>query len=204
MSDILLSILIPTVPQRDASALVNHLVKQVNDLPVEILWLGDNIKRKLGKKREALMGVARGKYVCHLDDDDFVTGDFVPTVVEAIKANMGKYVISYDSEATLIIPEWGIPPNPFRVRTSITYENENSNAGPDAKGPWQDIKRKPWQWCTWHAIFAERAKFQDGNVDEDAFWLKQLWPDVTPEMEHHIDRVLHYYQFDSARTLCKS
>ena len=203
MSNILLSILIPTVQSREGltRALIDHLLKQVGDLPAEVLWLGDNRKRRLGKKREALMKVAKGTYICHLDDDDFVTDDFIPTVVEAIRNNMGKYVISYDSESTLVIPEWNTTANPFRVRTSISYENE---AAKWEGGTWHDIKRKPWQWCTWHSVLASRATCQDGNVDEDNFWLKQLWPDITPDLEHHIDRVLHYYRFDSNVTICKT
>ena len=55
--EILLSILIPSIPSRFemVRALVEKLELQIGDLPVEILVFLDNKRRSIGMKRDALV-----------------------------------------------------------------------------------------------------------------------------------------------------
>ena len=194
VSEPLLSILVPSTFERveELSNLRAALLPQVADQPVEVLVFTDNRRRKLGKKREALVHWAKGQFICHIDDDDSVSQDFVAEVLTSIQANPGADLISYDSEAVID------DSNPFRVRTSLNFENE---ACAVVDGKWQDIRRKPWQWCTWRTSLAIGLDYQDGNVDEDWHWLKQMIPKVKDEI--HLDKVLHYYRFNSKKSLCQ-
>ncbi|MGG0176651.1 hypothetical protein [Gottfriedia acidiceleris] len=55
--DIILSILIPTVPERMGylNKIINELDKQSKTYPVEILVLLENKKRSIGEKRNVLI-----------------------------------------------------------------------------------------------------------------------------------------------------
>ncbi len=192
---LLLSILMPAVFDRDSRVLCDNITMTVmqEKLPVELLALFDNRKRSIGLKRNVLLGAARGQYVMHLDDDDDLSPDAVQRIVETIATTAGVAdVISFDSKATI---DDG---NPFRVRTGIAYPNEQCST---VGGKWQDIRRKPWHWCAWKRTFAVTAAFPDGYIDEDAYWLRQLWGRYPTEF--HIDSVLHRYRYNSKTSLAQ-
>ena len=92
----ILSILICSISERLTKfpALAEHLVKQAEGKPVEILWLGDNITMGLGEKQNKLLCLAKGDYVAFVDDDDWVSNDFIDEVLKA--AEQKPDVISVD------------------------------------------------------------------------------------------------------------
>lgn len=84
-----LSILICSVKDREnlLNNLLNMLKKQsTEDDDVEILVETDERKITTGAKRNILLKRARGEYVCFVDDDDFVSEDYIPKILEAIKS----------------------------------------------------------------------------------------------------------------------
>jgi hypothetical protein len=91
----LLSILIPTVPERmgQASALIATLIWQNEKGLAEILYFGDDRTRTIGAKRNGLLGLARGKYVAFCDDDDSVSGDYISAITAAAEKDAS--VISF-------------------------------------------------------------------------------------------------------------
>lgn len=185
-----LSILIPAVYERGLGPLYANLAEQAAEFPaVEILTLFDNRRRSTGLKRQALLDLAKGEYITCLDDDDNVASDYIVTVLEALREQTPD-VLSFNSEATL---DNG---NPFIVRTGLDLPNEQCR---QVDGRWVDITRKPWHWCVWSAVHAKQATFPDGYIDDDWFWLRQLMWRV--KKEHHIDRTLHYYRYDSHKSL---
>jgi glycosyltransferase involved in cell wall biosynthesis len=87
MSDILLSCLIPTIPERRTTFLprfLTELERQTAGLPVEILTFYDNQQRSVGEKRNTLLREAKGKYIVYLDDDDEIAPDFIAEIMEVI------------------------------------------------------------------------------------------------------------------------
>ena len=76
-----LSILLCTIPEReeDFEALWQHLMNQWNSLPlaiakrVEIIAVSDERRMTIGAKRNLLLDYSCGKYVCFIDDDDWVS-----------------------------------------------------------------------------------------------------------------------------------
>jgi len=79
------SILICTIPPRKAmlNLLLNELYHQIRECnltdDIEILWLTDEDGDKLtiGEKRQRLIEAANGKYVCFIDDDDWVATEYI-------------------------------------------------------------------------------------------------------------------------------
>jgi len=83
-----LSILICTLPERKDSLknLLDSLnPQQSND--VEILTYSDNRTMTVGEKRNKLLSIARGTYICFIDDDDIVSDNYVSEILKAIETN---------------------------------------------------------------------------------------------------------------------
>jgi len=81
---VILSILTPSVPSRleQLNALRAMLASQIGDqLAVEHLILIDNKRRTVGEKRDNLLRIALGRYVAFVDDDDFVSEDYINEIV---------------------------------------------------------------------------------------------------------------------------
>jgi len=189
----LLSILIPSVFDRNASPLCQKLLAQIGDQPVELLVFTDNRKRPLGPKRNVLLDAAAGRYITHLDDDDDVSDDYITAILNVI-CHADPEVIVFNQQALLL--GYGFGENPYIVRTGIEYENEDSRMEGDKR---LDIHRKPWHWCVWRQDIAKSARFPENTMGEDWHWLKQIIPKV--RTQHRIDRVLHYYRYDNRKSL---
>lgn len=84
----ILSVLIASLPERahHLANMMSLLTPQFRD-GVEIIV--DNRPRNVptGVKRNDLIARANGDYVCFVDDDDFVTEDYVSSILEASKSN---------------------------------------------------------------------------------------------------------------------
>ena len=180
-----LSILIPCVFERQQRDLFEHVLGQARGTNVEVLALFDNRKRSLGHKRNVLVGMALGRYLCHLDDDDWVANDYVMELLQMIGRVQNPDVIMFDQEACLDGGE------PFRVVTGLEYENEQGSAGV--------VHRKPWTWCCWRTDFVRGIPFEDDTRTEDYTWLKKVWPRIGPHAK--IEKVLHYYRYSRRGSL---
>jgi hypothetical protein len=170
-----------------ATVLLRKLNTQAAGQPVEILCYTDNKAKPLPAKRNLLLAQAAGKFIAHLDDDDDVADDYIASVVAAALAQPDADVISFDQISNLEAKQ---PyETPFRVRTGLGHPNEDAHVVDNKRA---DIRRKPWHWCAWSARLAKTAVFESG-YDEDWRWIKQMLPEA--KIEHHIDRVLHYYRW---------
>lgn len=84
-----LSILLATVLSRQNlfAKLLLHLQAQAEGKPVELVIACDNKEISIGKKRQQLLERATGDYVCFVDDDDWVSDDYVDRILAAIETN---------------------------------------------------------------------------------------------------------------------
>ncbi len=184
--EILLSILIPSIPSRFemVRALVEKLEAQIGDLPVETLVFMDNKKRSIGMKRDALVQLAQGRMLAFVDDDDFAHPSYISEIVSAIQANPEVDVIVFNQHCSL-------NGNKFTVRFGLEYENQQASKGPD--GLYPDITRKPFHVCPWRRELAQKYRFDDRSYGEDWFWVEKLIKEA--KTQYRIDRVLHTYIF---------
>lgn len=174
--------------------LCTKLEVQAKSLPVEVLVFLDNKQRTIGEKRDALVQIAKGDYVAFVDDDDDVTDDYVRVLVNAIKATSAKEpdVITFKQLSSINDDE------SFEV--SFGLNNENEGAHQDG-GVWKPIKRKPFHVCAWKRSLVKDYHFPALQYGEDWGWIEQFIDKA--EVEHHIDRVLHYYFFHKDVTEAK-
>ena len=182
-----LSILIPSIPSRidRLVKLFDFLNNQVKDKPVEILSFLDNKKRSIGYKRDALVQIAKGEYLAFVDDDDRVSVDYVDEILNII-VKSAPDLITFNQECVIN------KENPFIVRFGIDYGNQEIHKENDL---WVDIKREPFHSCVWKSNIAKSERFADASYGEDWHWAKRLIPKVV--IADNIDKVLHFYTFDT-------
>jgi hypothetical protein len=173
--------------------LLARLTSQVGDSKeVEIISLLDNKSMSVGRKRQALFQLARGRYVCQIDDDDGVEDDFVKTILSAIKdtQNNPPEVISFQQRCD-------IDGQIMFVECDIKY-TATSEPKQDPETGKILIKRCPWHWCCWRNDIAKKGEFYDCNGVEDSLFPRQMKEIVTKE--HKIQKVLLQYMFRSSGT----
>lgn len=180
---ILLSVLIPSLPERlpKLTELMTCLERQHHP-QMEVLCLMDNRTRSLGEKRNALIRMARGKFIANIDDDEMLSDDYFLQLYDALEEDVD--LVAYNATATLNGSK------PFRVITGMGFENEQPRLLKD--GSYSDIRRTPWHWCSWRRELALQCKFPEWHDGaEDAYWLKQAlplaktWRKVEADLFHH-------------------
>jgi glycosyltransferase involved in cell wall biosynthesis len=79
-----LSILIPTLPQRRdmLNTLVAELTRQSDDIEI----ITDNGIGTVGAKRQRLLDKSTGAYICYIDDDDWITPDYLREILNALQS----------------------------------------------------------------------------------------------------------------------
>jgi hypothetical protein len=189
---ILLSILTPAVPSRirQLETLCAELERQIGGLPVEHLTLLDNKRRTVGEKRDALLRAAKGKYVAFVDDDDWVSGDYVQSLLTS--AATSPDVITFLQEATV-----------NRTKALIEFKLGNPNEPfpanhPNAIYELGTVKRNAWHVCAWRRSLALQSGFPATNYGEDWAYAAPLC--AAAKLETHIPKVLHFYRHSAETT----
>lgn len=167
----ILSILIPTTPDRKKmfTRLFNELHRQLEYMNTfhpslgEIEIIVDDTKKflqgglSIGKKRESLVKRASGKYLCFVDSDDFISPNYMETLVRLCHEDND--VICFNNISKL---------DNFWMVVNMSLHNDNEQAEPGI------IKRKPWHICPVRSEFAKLYDFPDSNYGEDWTWMEQV------------------------------
>ena len=178
-----LSILTPAIWNRDSARfLAAAISEQIGNSPVEHLVLFDNRARSIGAKRQALVDIARGKYIAFCDDDDDVSPDYVARLLEAAESNAD--VITFKQQAIYNGRKSEIV---FGINNPEEQFNDN-----------QTTLRAPWHVCAWKREVVAGCLFGESNYKEDLVWCHQARKRI--RTGHHIDAVLHTYRHDAATT----
>jgi len=182
----ILSILTPTIPERSRSLcfLTSFIEEQASKHPraIEHLALCDNRQRSIGAKRQALVDIARGKYIAFVDDDDDVSGDYVARLLAAAETNAD--VITFKQRAIY---------NGLESEVHFGIRNQDGPFNPGGI-----TLRAPWHICAWKREVVANCLFGESNYGEDLVWCQQARKRV--RTAHHIDAVLHTYRHDAATT----
>jgi glycosyltransferase involved in cell wall biosynthesis len=187
----LLSILTPSIPSRlcnwksdEFLTLPEKIEQQVgDDWRVEHLMFFDNKRRTVGAKRQALLDIARGQYVAFVDDDDWISDDYLAELLP--RCASGSDVVTFEQDATV-----------DGVTGRIIFD---ANCRIDE--PWKaggTARRRPWHVCAWRRELAVQGVFTERNYGEDAAWVNQVAPLARNHL--HIPKVLHYYRHSSEST----
>jgi len=185
MSQPLLSILIPTTPERQVE--FDRLLDRL-----EILSAGYNVKiisddtgkqMTIGEKRERLYKAANGLYSLQIDDDDDIADNAIELIIGAIKSNPGVDVISFEEYCNMDGKEY----KSNHSNDYLDWEGDGSFEFPDGFHFHRTIFYKD-------VIKTELAKsvpFVYCRFGEDHLFAKDLKPHI--KSEFHIAEQLYRY-----------
>ena len=186
----ILSILIPTIIKRRKmfTKLYNEIQAQLQYMETfhttlgEIEILVDSSKSflsgglSIGKKREALVGRAQGKYLCFLDDDEGIAPNYLEVLVRLCQGDADvctfRNISKFDNY-------WMI------VDMSLHYPDN------DSATPTYMIRRRPWHICPVKSEYAQRHHFEDSNYGEDFTWMHRVLAHCKTEAKS--EAVIHQY-----------
>jgi len=178
VSDILLSVMIPTIPGREPY--LNPLVAKLNEQikacgrTVELLCLLDNRCMTIGEKRNHLAAMAHGRFHIWTDDDNEIEGDYIAELVESIESHPDVDVITFDITRDR--------PNGSSIRRQCRLGEPRVSRH----------AMMPHHIHAWRAELARQVKFPDRNMRDDWPWTVEM--NRLAETEHHIDKVLYHYR----------
>lgn len=187
---IVLSILIPTTPDRHEmfTALFNEVHRQIGYMQTvhpslgKIEVLVDDSKRfldgglSIGKKREALVKRAEGKYLCFLDSDDWIAPNYVETLVRLCQRDADVCTFRNITKTDTF---WCV------VDMGFHYPNDQAN-------PNLTVRRRPWHICPVRSSFARKYDFEDSNYSEDFTWMEKVLSHCTTEAKS--EAIIHEYR----------
>jgi ubiquinone/menaquinone biosynthesis C-methylase UbiE len=178
----LLSILVCSLVERNntfLSDLISSIEKQIIGKPVELLILSDNAKRPVGTKRNDLLNISKGRYVCFIDDDDRISETYVDDILQEI-IDWSPDVIVFDAEITFN----GI--NPKLVKYGREYDYcEKLDA----------YYRHPNHLMV-HKKENITEYFRDVKTGEDDEWASRMLPRIITQSR--INKVLYYYDYNTS------
>ena len=191
-----LSILICTVPSRISTleALIDELNYQIVASPVEFISLGDNKRMSVGAKRNNLLALARGEWLCFVDDDDSITVNYVEILLKTINDYpTDKKVICFKGTQT----SNGAKDLDFKFNRKYGMNHRVVNDGPQFRG------MMPNHLCVWKSEIAKKERFQEVNLGEDHRWATAMMEHYTEEEQVLLDQFLYHYEFDKINSECR-
>lgn len=177
-----LSVLVLGLTDRNTSYLLYHLNKQATE-DVEILSLIDNRSYTVSEKRNILINLAHGDYVCFVDDDDTIEDNYIEELLKATAHNTD--VINFTVWIT--IDNWSEQP----VYYGKDYENTNKE--------WA-YYRQPNHIMAIKRDIALLVPYENIPAEDTVFATKI---NQYLKTEYIIDKTLYHYDFKTNRSACQ-
>lgn len=180
----------PTTPERNQmfTKLFNEVHRQAEFMQTFHKTLGkveilvDDSPRFLnggpsvGKKREALVKRAEGKYLCFLDSDESISPDYLETLMRLCYQDQD--VCTFRAMVKMN-NFWAL------VDMSLKYKT-NEQITPD-----YTVRRMPWHINAVRSKFAKMYDFDDINNAEDSRWMEKVLKHCVSEA--HTQRIIFQY-----------
>ena len=167
-----LSILIPTLPNRLELfylPLIKILLKQIEPYNnIELISLFDNKKRTIGRKRQNMIDIIQGEYVCFIDDDDRISDDYIKLIMDTLDNNPNTDCVVF----------WSCINQPNMEDKIVKFGFEERN-------------NLPCHVHVWKSSIVKKYEYKNINHGEDHDWINRAKNDI-----HHlskIDKILYYY-----------
>jgi glycosyltransferase involved in cell wall biosynthesis len=162
----ILSILICSVEieerQIKLKKLISELHKQISknyaEEIVEILIDTDNMTKSVGQKRNDLINKAKGHFVCFIDDDDFITENYLSTILNHLNIGIDILLIGISHI------ENGI--NKTKILPSLFIDNLTTNE--------VVFKTNHFHLCPHKKSIAELISFDCVNFAEDMIYSQKM------------------------------
>lgn len=184
-NECLLSILIPTLESRRSlcDRLCSELGRQIERAnagkAVEVLRLCDAGLVTVGAKRNQLIGMARGRFLVFVDDDDAVSEDYVEQLVTLLRNHPDVDCISFAGEINFR------GKHPCKLIHSIKHKDWYHSQG--------QYLRPPCHITPMRREIVRNYAFAEVNYGEDMDWALRISRDGVLKKELLLDRVFYFY-----------
>ncbi len=171
-----LSVLICSLYNRKISLdkLLERLVPQMNNR-TEVIVASDNGELSIGAKRNKLLGVSNGEYVCYIDDDDMVSNDYISKILTALESKPDCVGI----EGIITVNNQ----NPKKFFHSIKYQVWEEKDG--------IYLRYPNHLNPIRKTLAMQVKFPEKNHGEDSDYSTRIKPLLKTEV--YLEGPIYFY-----------
>jgi glycosyltransferase involved in cell wall biosynthesis len=185
---ILLTIAIASLSKRSESfdRIVKQLSEQISRCSqenIELLAIVDNKMMTVGKKRDRLISMAQGEYICFVDDDDKISDDYVDSIYSAINYGHDEDCVTFKCHVTF----------PGREDKLCVYSRRYTDRDTN-----EIYERSPNHICAIRTEIASSIPHEDRSYGEDKIWAAKLLPKL--KTEKFIDKVLYFYEADPEKS----
>ena len=164
--------------EKEYQRLIEILEPQVTK-EVEILTLRDAGEVEIGVKRNTLLLRANGKYLCFIDDDDYISENYISEVMEGIKKNVD--CCSLVGEITTN----GTDPRMFVHSMDYVEYATRGNV----------YYRPPNHLNVIRSSIAKKFRFPAINHGEDTDWAMAICRSGILKSEHKIKKTIYFYDY---------
>jgi|688.fasta_scaffold05151_45 glycosyltransferase involved in cell wall biosynthesis len=164
--EITLSILICSVDteerQNELKKLINELHRQISknyaEEIIEIIVDTDNMIKSVGQKRNDLIEKARGEFICFIDDDDFISENYLSTILYHLNSGIDILLIAIEHI------ENGV--NKPKIIPSLYIDNLNTGEAV--------FKTNHFHLCPHKKSIARNVLFECVNFAEDMLYSQKM------------------------------
>ena len=164
--EITLSILICSVDTEERQAKLKKLISELNrqisknfaEEVIEIIIDTDNMDKSVGKKRNDLIEKAQGEFICFIDDDDFISENYLSTILYHLNPSIDILLIAIEHI------ENGV--NKPKIIPSLYIDNLNTGEAV--------FKTNHFHLCPHKKSIARNVLFEWVNFAEDMLYSQKM------------------------------
>ena len=169
-----------------------NLAHQAKDRQVEVLYLADNLKMSVGRKRNILLSIAQGEWFAFVDDDDEVVSDYVDRLLTAIPLAGDAGVICFPQRCEHASGKIEHCKYGLGYEYASTVYNEEADVH-----VWTG---RPAHTQCWRTEAVNMVEFPEANFGEDVGWVARACQRVSKEYRIPDCPELYTYRFDPAKS----
>jgi glycosyltransferase involved in cell wall biosynthesis len=170
-NNIKLSILICSVETEERQGKLKKLVYELHrqisknyaEEIIEIIIDSDNMIKSVGKKRNDLIEKAEGEYICFVDDDDFISENYLSSILNELNSGIDIILIGIDHIQNGI--------NQIKIIPSLYIDNLKTNEGV--------FKTNHFHLCPHKKSIAKSVLFECVNFAEDMMYSQKMVRHIT-------------------------
>jgi transcriptional regulator CtsR len=136
----------------------NQICKNYAEKIVEVIVEKDNCLISVGEKRNSLISKSNGEYICFIDDDDFISENYLNLILQNLKKDILMIRINH-----LIN---GVKSKPIQTSLYIDYLETNEFI----------FRTNHFHLCPVKRVIADNIKFQKINFAEDLDFSQKIVP----------------------------
>ena len=164
--EIKLSILICSVDIEERQIKLKKLISELNrqisknyaEEIIEVIVDTDNMNKSVGQKRNDLIQKSQGEFICFIDDDDFISENYLSSILHHLNSGIDILLIGIEHIVNGV--------NQTKIQPSLYIDNLNTGEAV--------LKTNHFHLCPHKKSIAERVLFDCINFAEDMIYSQNM------------------------------